>query len=209
MGMSFLFVVIMFFFFFLNLAVRGSPRWQRYRRMWSSSAPTNTSRIHLHMEQFSQSTWWTPAEDPGHLKDKKDPHVTGPDKRKKRKGREEAGRNLSPWWGAGVEERLHHLGKPLYQQGDQIGQKGRCGVLEERSAIGQWQGGQRETYRRFVPQHCAPQSEMGVLGIGSVTWGLESTPKEDTASGYEETAWGDESEELWNQECLWRKPWPL
>ena len=118
----------------------------------------------------------------------KDPHVTGQDKRKKRKGREEAGWDLSPWWGAGGEEKLQHLGKPLYQQGDQMGQKGRFGVLEERSAIGQWQGGQRETYRGFVPQHCAHQSEMGVLGLGSVTWGLESRLKEDIAAGYEKTA---------------------
>ena len=36
--------------------------------MWSSPLPTSTSRIHLQIEQFSQSTCWTLAEDLGHLK---------------------------------------------------------------------------------------------------------------------------------------------
>ena len=37
-------------------------------RTWNSPPPTNTSKIHLQMEQFSQNTYWTPAEDLKHLK---------------------------------------------------------------------------------------------------------------------------------------------
>ena len=43
-------------------------RWWRSRRTWSSFLPTNASRLHLQMEQFSQSTCWTLTEDLGHLK---------------------------------------------------------------------------------------------------------------------------------------------
>ena len=39
----------------------GGSRWQN-RRMWSSPTPTNTSKIHLHGEQFSQKTNWKLAE---------------------------------------------------------------------------------------------------------------------------------------------------
>ena len=47
---------------------RERESWRRCSRMWSSSLPTNASRIHLRTEQFSQSTCWTLAEDFGHLK---------------------------------------------------------------------------------------------------------------------------------------------
>ena len=40
-------------------------RWQRSRRMWSSSLPTNASRLHLQMEHFSQNPSWTLTEDHG------------------------------------------------------------------------------------------------------------------------------------------------
>ena len=44
------------------------PRCRSDRRTWSSSLPTNTSGIHLQMEQFSQNLCWTQAEDLRHLK---------------------------------------------------------------------------------------------------------------------------------------------
>ena len=41
----------------VKMPILGSgARWQK-RKMWISPSPTNTSKIHLHMEQFSQNIY--------------------------------------------------------------------------------------------------------------------------------------------------------
>ena len=81
-------------------------------------------------------------------KDRKCPHITGQDKRKKKGKRrgEEVGWNLHPWRGGEEEETLLHPGKPPHQWGNQLGQKGNirgCWRWEKRLL---WQTGQSETY---------------------------------------------------------------
>ena len=46
--------------------------------MWSSPPPTDTSKVHLHVEEFSQKTNWKLAEDLLYNESfKKDSHVNG------------------------------------------------------------------------------------------------------------------------------------
>ena len=70
-------------------------RWQN-KRTWNSPLFTNTSRIHLQMEQISQSTCWILLEDLGHLKgQEKSPHnQVGLEKEKQK---EEMRRDQHPW----------------------------------------------------------------------------------------------------------------
>lgn len=51
----------------IQLRWRLQSRW-RNSRTQSSSVPINTSRIHVHLQQFSQNTYWTLAEVLKHLK---------------------------------------------------------------------------------------------------------------------------------------------
>lgn len=51
-----------------KLMLRGEVSWWWNRRMQNSSLLTSTSRIHLQMGQFSQSTCWTFVEDFRQLK---------------------------------------------------------------------------------------------------------------------------------------------
>ena len=65
---------------------RGASRWQS-RRMWSPPPLTNTSKIHLHVKQFSQKTKWKLAEDLLYNQScMKEPHVTDEDGKNKASG---------------------------------------------------------------------------------------------------------------------------
>ena len=66
-----------------------------------------------------------------------------------------------------------------------------------------------DLHRLSMPHSSVPQTGMCVhwctQGLRAGTWVLESKPRERTAVGGEETAWGDRREEICNLECLWRK----
>lgn len=51
----------------IQLRWRLQSRW-RNNRAQNSSIPTNTSRIHVHLQQFSQNSYWSLAEVLKHLK---------------------------------------------------------------------------------------------------------------------------------------------
>ena len=87
--------------FSVELMGEESRRWNS--RMQNSSLLTSTSRIHLQMEQFSQSTCWTLVEDFRHLKgQEKSPH------KRKRKRKRNQKRDQQPWWEAESEQRPLH-----------------------------------------------------------------------------------------------------
>ena len=75
--------------------------------MWSSPLPTNTLKVHLYVEQFSQKTNWKLADLPYNQSCKKDLHVTGLDEKKKRGIR----LGLAPLGGITKEEMVH-VGRP-------------------------------------------------------------------------------------------------
>lgn len=82
--------------------------WQSKRR-WSSPPLTNTLKIHLHMEDFSLKTNQRMAKRLlGHQGCKKDPHVTGQERKRSCQvrtcapGREWRGRGHTPWGGRGL-----------------------------------------------------------------------------------------------------------
>ena len=89
----------------INRGFRSS--WQS-RRRWSSPPPTNTLKIHLHVEDFSLKTNQRLAKRLlGHQGYKKDPYVTG-----KERKRSCQVRTCAP--GRGVErKRTHSLGGAL------------------------------------------------------------------------------------------------
>ena len=181
----------------------AESRWQN-RKTWSWPLHTSTSGLHLKMEQFSQNTCWTLAEDLEHLK-----------------GQEESPRDWVGWkkgnrtehaplWRELKERRGSHTQGSRVTGREIIWDRDRVSGTQRR--VQQLVCGRTEwdLYRRSMPQPCVPQPEKGVCwcggGLGAGMWGMESRPGKGTAVGWEETAWGDGSEELHNQECSWRKP---
>ena len=166
------------------------------------------------MEQFSQSTCWTLAEDLVHLKGQERSlhNQVGWKKEGKRKVRGRGKRPMPVAGGAEGEERFPHPGKPPHQRGGKLGQKGSFG--------GYW--------RRVQPLVCGRQDRVGptqmvrATGLHPPAWevctpmwtgrgwvlmgSLESRPRERIAVGFQQTAWKDGIKEICNQECLWRKP---
>ena len=85
---------------------RGSRWWNR--RTCNLSLLTSASRIHLQMEQFSQSTCWTLVKDFGHLKEQETcPYNQVGWKNKGRKKRSQK-RDWQPWWEAEGERKSPH-----------------------------------------------------------------------------------------------------
>ena len=88
---------------------RGSRWWNR--RTCNLSLLTSASRIHLQMEQFSQSTCWTLVKDFGHLKEQETcPYNQVGWKNKGRKKRSQK-RDWQPWWEAEGERKSPHSDK--------------------------------------------------------------------------------------------------
>ena len=95
-------------------------------------------------------------------------------------------------WGAEGEERFPLSGKPPQWRGDQLGQRGSFGGLNESAAFGLWQAGQSKTYTDGTCCNPACPSLSHVSagaegGMGAGTWGLESGPRTGTAVGCLET----------------------
>ena len=137
------------------------------------------------MEQFSQSTCCTLAEDLGHLKgqERSPCNGVGRKKEKGKKGRgEEVGWDLHPWWGAEGEERFPHLGKPPHWWEDQLGLKGSFRGLEESATTSLCrQDRVRPTQMVLTTALCTPSWDMCLpvcteagcwnMGFGEQTWG--------------------------------------
>lgn len=82
------------------------------------------SKIHLHVEQFSQNIYWTFAEDLRLLRGKENLHITRYNRRKTiKKTKKMSGWYLWSWEGAVKGESFLHPGKPLHQWEDWPGQK--------------------------------------------------------------------------------------
>ena len=101
--------------------------------MWSWPPPTNASKIHLHVEQFSWNTYWKPAEDLVQPKlQEQSPHNQVGWRGKGEE--EESGQELCPWEGAVKEEMFpnprnlfHQLRGPPRQIESFRGLRGECG----------------------------------------------------------------------------------
>ena len=80
-------------YFMEGSKVLQTRMWSRQQnsRTWSSPPPTNTSKIHLHVERSSQNIYWMLAEDLRLLKGQEHLHITSYDKRKKKWERNQDG----------------------------------------------------------------------------------------------------------------------
>ena len=110
-----------------NSVYREESRW-RTRRTWNSPLLTSTSRIHIQMEHFSQSTCWTLAEDLGHLKgQEKSPHnQVGWKKEKKKRGNDKGPAALVGSWRWGEVPALRKAGKSAGSEKDLWEIRGEC-----------------------------------------------------------------------------------
>ena len=146
------------------------------------------------MEQFSQSTSWTLAEDLRHLKGhERSPHnQVGQKKDRKRKSR---GRGTGPALPGG--ELKQKRGSCTWWSPLIVGE-----IRWERRGVS------AVIQRRAEQQSEAGRTEwdlQGRQGFGTGTWHLETKPGERTLVSCREMVWGDRSEEIHNLECLWRK----
>ena len=113
--------------------------------MWSSPPSTNTSKIRLHVEQFSQNTYWTPAEElKTSERGRKFPHnQVGQNKRKKERERNQdrtCNPGREPWKSKGS----NILGSPRTSRETS---QDRVGALETQRRVQQLAGeGKTETY---------------------------------------------------------------
>ena len=140
---------------------------------------TNTSEIHLHVEQLLQNTYWTLAEDLRLPKRQETPPRTWVGKNKKEKTEtKEKGQDLHLWEGARKEEKFPHTRKllPWWRQGVAGGWgRGRFGATEESAATGVWRAKRRDsrTEDRCRPALTSPRGlsahPPGWAGAGS--WG--------------------------------------
>ena len=117
--------------------------------MWSLSLFTSASRIHLQMEQFSQSTGWTLAEDLEHWKGQERLPLNWigwkkEEGKKKRRGSGTGPATLVGSWGRGEvpasREAPSLMGKLFGTEGEHLR------LLEEGEMTRLWQTGQSETY---------------------------------------------------------------
>ena len=113
-------------------------RWQS-SKMWSPPAPTNTSKIYLHMECFIQKILLNAGKRSQNSDRASKSAWLGRTKEKRKKMRKESGWHLHPYEGAGKEEKFLHPGKYPHWQGDQLGQRRIFGVSEVNTAISLFQ----------------------------------------------------------------------
>ena len=98
--------------------------------------PTNTSKIHLHVEQLLQNTYWTLAEDLRLPKRQENPHVPGLDKRKEKKQRQKnRDGTCTPERELWRRKSFHTLGRP-FTGGQRSGWGGRFRATEDSAATG-------------------------------------------------------------------------
>ena len=202
---SFLYLIIykiIFFFSRWRKRINGKgvsgefPRWWSMRT-WSLSLPTNASRICLQMEQFSQNTYWTLAEDLKHLK----------------------GQEGSPYNWVGWKERNRKWDRTCIP-GRQLKRRGEVPIPGETPSVGRSTGKQMKLQMRkwesknwsvtgrtewdlqrwSVLQPYAPQLEIlnhwCQWGLNAGLWSLEHRTEERAVAGCMEMAWGGQECEL-------------
>ena len=112
---------------------------------------TNTTKLHLHVEQLLQNTYWTLTEDLTSQKGRSSPHTWVGQKKKGKTKTKEQGWDLYLVEGAVKEENFPHTRKPLHCW--------RQGVVE---------GEASEPWRRVHQQVCKGQSgEIPTQRIGA------------------------------------------
>ena len=172
----------------------GESRWWRSRRTWNSSLPTNAARIHLQMEQFSQSTCWTLAEDLRPLKGQERflCNKVGWKKEEGKRKRRGRGTGPAPLAGSWRREEVPTLGEAPSLVGRSVGTERQLWELsEESAATGLWQAGQSETYTDG-PYHspaCLSLRGVSTCAEGARCWNMgfgEQTQGEDCC-----WLWGD------------------
>lgn len=180
------------------------PRWQKSSKTWSSSLPTNASKIYLQMEQFSHNTGWTLAEDLRTLKRQEDLVQLDRDEISKEKGSGTG--SLCSWEGSWKRGEVSASGNPRGKiNWDKMGA---LGSIRGGAATSPIQQAESETYTDGSWQ-CAPPWDMCLCsgqGLGDGTWGLESKPGRRLLLSVRKQPEGSWSEEIHNQECSWRKP---
>ena len=95
--------------------------------------PTNTSEIHLHVEQLLQNTYWMLAEDLRLPKRQETPHIPGYGKRKKKQRQKNMYRNCTSGRELCRKKSFHTLGSPFTGRD---GGGGSFGATKENSATG-------------------------------------------------------------------------
>lgn len=123
------------------------PRWQNSRTR-SSPPPTNTTKLHLHVQQFSQKISWMLPEDLTLLKDQKYLHVNWIWQKKKilktKNWERNQDRTSAPRRYL-CKKKFLHPGKSPHHQEDQPGQRGNFKALEKSKVISLQQPEWRET----------------------------------------------------------------
>ena len=138
--------------------------------------PTNTSKIHLHVEQLLQNTYWMLAEDLRPPKRQETPPRTWVGQKKKEKTEtEEQGQDLHQWEGAVKEERFPHTRKPLRGQRLRVAEGGSFGATEESTATGVRRARRRDS-RTEAWRRAALTSPRGLSAhppgrVGAGSWG--------------------------------------
>ena len=137
--------------------------------------PTNTSEIHLHVEQLLQNTYWTLAEDLRLPKRQETPHIPGWGKRKKKKQRQKnRDETCTSWREMWRRKGFHTLGSP-FTDGGGVGGGGSFRATEESTETGVWRAQQRDsrTDDRCRPALTSPRGlsahPLGQVGAGN--WG--------------------------------------
>ena len=115
--------------------------------MWRTPPLTNTSKMHLHVEQFSLNTYWMLTEELMQPKVQERLSCNQVGQKKKKKKKNQRNRTVCPWEGAVKEENFSHPGNPLHWLRDQPGQKGNFTGSKESASAELQQAEQRETSR--------------------------------------------------------------
>ena len=157
--------------------------------------PTSTPKIHLHVEQLLQNTYWTLAEDLRLPKSINSPCTWVGQKKKEKTETKEYGWDLHLWEGAVKEEKFPHARKPLPgRDGEWVGKKFQShgGERSNRGAEGK---AERCPHRGSVPTS-THQPERLVCSPAGAGWGWElrlrlwrSDPRERTGVGCMSTDW--------------------
>ena len=138
------------------------------------------------MEQFSQNTYWTLAEDLKHLKGQERALRNQVGRRGEKK------RKWDGTYAPGSELKRGKVPAPWEAPSDRLGQKGSFRGAEESATTSLWQAGERPA-QTVVPLPCAPQPEPWVRwyrqGPSTDTQSLEDRPRERAAVGCAERAW--------------------
>ena len=158
--------------------------------------PTNTSKIHLHVEQLLQNTYWTLAEDLRLPERQETPHVLGRAKEKRKNRDKRIGTGRAPLGRSCEGGKVPHTRKCLHRQ-----RRGVAGWGELRSHGGEHSNrgaegkAERFPHRGLVPTSTHQLERLVCSPAGSGGgWELRlrlrrSDPRERIGVGCVNTAW--------------------